>query len=141
MQGPAIRFTAIFLAFFLAFGFAAPPAPGTLGAQLALEGAPGLTVSLRASDASSARYDVSAPKRVPAALDAVTARLVTQGWLEHPNVSEAPAPKPGTVQRLQSFVQGSNLLECRAVRAGEALTFDFTLISLEPPAQVAAAPQ
>ena len=139
MQGPVIRFTAIFLAFFLAVSFAAPPAPGTLGAQLAL-GAPGLTVSLRASDASSARYDVSAPKRVPAALDAVTAQLVTQGWLEHPNVSEAPAPKPGTVQRLQSFVQGSNLLECRAAQAGEALTLDFTLISLEPPTQVAAAP-
>ena len=121
-----------------AFGLAAP---GTLGARLALESAPGFTATLQESDALTATYSVSAPKNVPAAVKAVTAYLVTQGWLAHPSVSEAPAPKPGVVQRLDSFVQGSDLLELRTVKAGQgAVTLDLTLISLGAPPQVAAAP-
>ena len=115
--------------------------PGTLGARLALEGAPGFTVTLKESDALTARYSVSVPENVPAAAKAVTAYLVTQGWLSHPNVSEAPAPKPGVMQRLDSFVQGSDLLELRTVKVGQgAVTLKLTLISLETPPQVAAAP-
>ena len=115
--------------------------PGTLGARLGLGEAPGLTLSLQTSDAQGARYRVNKPERVPAVLKAVTTHLVTQGWLEHPNVSEAPTPKPGTVQQLQSFVQGSDLLECVAMRTGQgAVTLDFTLVSLGAPPQVAAAP-
>ena len=137
-----LRFAVVLLGLFLfTFSLAAPPAPGTLGAQLALEGAPGLTATLQESDALTASYTVSAPASVSAAAKAVTAYLVTQGWLSHPNVSEAPAPKPGVVQRLDSFVQESDLLELRTVRAGQgAVTLTLTLISLEAPPQVAAAP-
>ena len=125
---------------FLSFGLAAAPGQSTLGAQLALEGTPGLDVTLRESDATTARYTVSAPQQVPAVAAAVKAYLVSQGWLSHPNVSEAPAPKPGVVQRLESFVRESDLLELRAAKAeAQAVTLELNLISLEAPAQVAAA--
>ena len=124
------------------FGFAAPPGPGTLGARLALEQTPGLKITLQESDALTAHYTVSAPQRVPAVSEAVKAYLVTQGWLSHPNVSEAPAPKPGVVQQLESFVQESDLLELHASQAGaqDVVTLELTLISLEALPQVAAAP-
>ncbi len=127
---------------FLSFSLAAPPGQGTLGAQLALEGTPGLDVTLQESDATTASYTVSTPKNVPAVSEAVKAYLVDSGWLSHPNVSEAPAPKPGVVQRLESFVQESSLLELRAAKAAEQadVTLELTLISLEAPQQVAATP-
>ena len=127
---------------FLSFSFAAPPGQGTLGAQLALEQTPGLDITLQESDATTARYTVSAPRSVPAVSATVKAYLVDSGWLSHPNVSEAPAPKPGVVQRLESFVQESGLLELRAAKAAEQdeVTLELTLISLEAPQQVATAP-
>ena len=64
---------------FVSFGFAAPPGQGTLGAQLALEQTPGLDVTLRESDATTASYAVSAPENVPAVAEAVKAYLVAFG--------------------------------------------------------------
>ncbi len=127
---------------FLSFGFAAPPGQGTLGAQLALEQTPGLDATLQESDATTASYTVSAPENVPAVSEAVKAYLVDSGWLSHPNVNEAPEPKSGVVQRLESFVRESDLLELRASRTAEQaeVTLELTLISLEAPPQVATAP-
>ena len=126
----------------LGFGFAASPGPGTLGARLALEQTPGLNLTLKSSDAQSARYTVGNPDTVPAVTAAVKAYLVSQGWLSHPNVSEAPTARAGVVQRLESFVQQSDLLELRAsqAKAQRVVTLELTLISLEAPPQVAAAP-
>lgn len=125
----------------LSFGFAAPPGGGTLGARLALEQAPGLAITLQESDVATARYAVGAPKSAPEVAAAVKAYLVAEGWLLHPNVSEAPTPKPGVVRRLESFVQESDLLELRASQVeGQAVTLELTLISLEAPPQVAATP-
>ena len=126
----------------LTFVLAAPPAPGTLSTRLALEQTPGLDLTLQASDGLKARYNVNTPNNVPAVSEAVKTYLVAQGWLSHPNVSEAPTPKPGVVRRLESFVQGSDLLELRAsqAEAQEGVALELTLISLEAPPQVAAAP-
>lgn len=125
----------------LSFGFAAPPGAGTLGARLALEQTPDLEIALQESDATTARYTVSAPKSAPAVAEAVKAYLVAEGWLSHPNVNEAPTPKPGVMRRFESFVQESDLLELRASQAeGQAVTLELTLISLEAPPQVAATP-
>ena len=89
-------------------------------------------------DDTEASYRVGSPKTVRAVLSAVEAHLLGAGWAEHPNVTEPPAPKPGVTQRLQSFVQGGELLTLRATQTGrEAVTMQLTLITLEAPPQVA----
>ncbi len=142
MRLPVVWVKSWFLVALLTFAFAAPPGQGTLGARLALEQTPGLAITLQESGASTARYRVATPQNVPLVSAAIKAYLVDSGWLSHPNVSETPAPKPGVVQRLTSFVQGRDLLELRASRAAQqdAVTLELTLISLAAPPQVAAAP-
>lgn len=118
--------------------FAAPPA---LGTRLGIDRVPGLTIlSSRGGDAE-ATYTVGSPVTVRAVVSAVEAHLLTKGWAGHPNVTEPPAPRPGITQRLQSFVQGGELLTLRATQTrNEAVTMQLTLITLEAPPQVAGVP-
>ena len=126
----------------IAAAWAAPPSTGALGARLGLADAPGLELSVVGGDADTARYQVTTPETLPAVAAAARAHLLTQGWLEHPNVREPAAPAPGVRARLNSYVQGSELLELqtgqRNGRAGTLL--EATLTDLGGPPQLASTP-
>lgn len=122
--------------------WAAPPSAGTLGARLGLADAPGLELTVVGSDADTVRYRVTAPETLSEVAAAAQAHLVERGWLEHPNLREPAAPAPGVRARLNSYVQGSELLELRtSQRSGQAGTLlEATLTDLGGPPQLAAAP-
>lgn len=121
--------------------FAAPPEAPALGARLGIDGVPGLVVLSSRGDDAEATYTVGSPQNVQTAANVVEAHLLGEGWAGHPNVTEPPAPKPGVTQQLRSFVQGSELLTLVATQvAREDVTLQFTLIALDAPPQVAAAP-
>ena len=126
----------------IAAAWAAPPATGTLGARLGLAAAPGLELTVVGGDAAPVRYQVPAPATLPAVAAAARAHLLNRGWLEHPNVRELDAPAPGVRARLNSYVQGSELLELQtSQRGGQAGTrLEATLTDLGGPPQLAAAP-
>lgn len=122
--------------------WAAPPGSGALGARLGLADAPGLELSVVSSDADTVRYRVTAPDTLPEVVAAAQAFLIERGWLEHPNVREPAAPAPGVRARLNSYVQGSELLELQtSQRDGRAGTrLEATLTDLGGPPQLASAP-
>ncbi len=122
--------------------WAAPPNAAALGARLGLADAPGLELSVVGGDADTVRYQVTAPETLPAVAAAARAHLIGRGWLEHPNVREPAAPAPGVRVRLNSYVQGSELLELQtSQRSGRAGTLlEATLTDLGGPPQLASAP-
>lgn len=122
--------------------FAAPPGVGTLDARLGLGAAPGLELTVLKSDAETARYQVVAPTALPAVAEAAGAFLQEQGWQEHPNVRDVPAPPSGVRAQVQSYVQGSELLELRVSQRGGQVgaLLEATLVALSSPPQLAAAP-
>ncbi len=128
--------------FSVAITWAAPPNTGALGARLGLAAAPGLELSVVSSDADTVRYRVTAPDTLPEVAAAAQAFLIKRGWLEHPNVREPDAPAPGVRARLNSYVQGSELLELQtSQRNGRAGTLlEATLTDLGGPPQLASAP-
>lgn len=130
------------LSVFVAPAWAAPPGAGTLHARLGLVEAPGLDLTTLGSDAETARYRVTAPETLPEVAAVAKAHLLEQGWLEHPNVRDLAAPSPGVQARLNSYVQGSELLELQtSQRNGQAGTLlEASLVALGGPPQLAAAP-
>ncbi len=121
--------------------FAAPTAASGLDLRLALDGVPGLEILSSSGDDAEATYTVGSPTNVQTAANIVEAHLLSEGWLGHPNITEPPAPKPGTTQQQRSFVQGGELLTLYASRVDRKnVTLQFTLIVLEAPPQLANAP-
>ena len=128
--------------FSIAAAWAAPPSAAALGARLGLADAPGLELSVVGGDADTVRYRVTAPETLPEVAAAAQAYLLNQGWLEHPNVREPAPPAPGVRVRLNSYVQGSELLELQtSQRDGQAgALLEATLTDLGGPPQLASAP-
>ena len=126
----------------IAAAWAAPPDTGALGARLGLADAPGLELSVVGGDVDTVRYRVTAPEALPEVAVAARTHLIERGWLEHPNVREPAAPDAGVRARLNSYVQGSELLELQtSQRSGRAGTLlEATLTDLGGPPQLASAP-
>lgn len=134
----------------LTTAFAAAPEGLTLAARLALDTISELKIVTSSGDDTHASYTLVSQEGVRPVLGAVQKKLLSEGWADHPNVSEASAPAApnlapnlqGSGGQLRSFIRGGEFLEVRAAPVGRShlITLRLTLIIGGTPGQVAAAP-